>query len=79
MDWIVKRGMVKIPDCIPFAQAVFVEPLNTCLKGVRSLHLSLDETVLVIGQGPIGIMLALSPADRPRRCSRRICTRSGTP
>ena len=58
MDWIVKRGLVKIPDGIPFAQAVFVEPLNTCLKGVRSLNLSSDETVLVIGQGPIGIMLA---------------------
>jgi L-iditol 2-dehydrogenase len=35
-----------------------VEPLNTCLKGVRSLNLAVDETVLVIGQGPIGIMLA---------------------
>ena len=58
MDWIVKRGLVKIPDGIPFAQAVFVEPLNTCLKGVRSLNLAADETVLVIGQGPIGIMLA---------------------
>ena len=58
MDWIVQRGLVKIPDGIPFAQAVFVEPLNTCLKGVRSLNLAPDDTVLVIGQGPIGIMLA---------------------
>ncbi|MEA2258906.1 MAG: L-iditol 2-dehydrogenase [Acidobacteriaceae bacterium] len=58
MDWIVQRGLIKIPDGIPFAQAVFVEPLNTCLKGVRSLNLAGDEKVLVIGQGPIGIMLA---------------------
>jgi L-iditol 2-dehydrogenase len=58
MDWIVKRGLIKIPDGVPFAQAVFVEPLNTCLKGVRSLNLAADEAVLVIGQGPIGIMLA---------------------
>jgi L-iditol 2-dehydrogenase len=58
MDWIVQRGLIKIPDGIPFTQAVFVEPLNTCLKGVRSLNLAADETVLVIGQGPIGIMLA---------------------
>jgi L-iditol 2-dehydrogenase len=58
MDWIVKRGLIRIPDQVPFEQAVFVEPLNTCLKGVRSLNLSADETVLVIGQGPIGIMLA---------------------
>jgi L-iditol 2-dehydrogenase len=59
MDWIVKLGgLVKIPDGVPFDQAIFVEPLNTCLKGVRSLNLSADDTVLVIGQGPIGIMLA---------------------
>jgi L-iditol 2-dehydrogenase len=58
MDWIVKTGLIRIPDGVPFAQAVFVEPLNTCLKGVRSLNLEPDETVLVIGQGPIGIMLA---------------------
>jgi L-iditol 2-dehydrogenase len=58
MDWIVQRGLIKIPGGIPFAQAVFVEPLNTCLKGIRSLNLAADETVLVIGQGPIGILLA---------------------
>ncbi len=58
MDWIVKGGLIRIPDHVPFAQAVFVEPLNTCLKGIRNLQLAGDETVLVIGQGPIGIMLA---------------------
>src|SRR5580704_17410962 len=70
MDWIVKRGLVKIPDGVPFAQAVFFEPLNTCLKGVRSLNLSADETVLVIGQGPIGIMLA----GLARRSAGRVLT-----
>ena len=57
-DWIVRGGVVKIPDGIPFEQAAFIEPLNTCLKAVRNLQLQPDETVLVIGQGPIGIMLA---------------------
>lgn len=58
MDWIVRRGLIKIPDHVPFEQAAFVEPVNTCLKGVRKLDLAPDETVLVIGQGPIGILLA---------------------
>src|SRR6202167_2132301 len=58
MDWIVRRGLVKIPDGVRFEQAAFVEPVNTCLKGVGRLHLASDETVLVIGQGPIGILLA---------------------
>jgi L-iditol 2-dehydrogenase len=59
MDWIVRRGLVKIPDGVSFEQAAFVEPVNTCLKGVKSLRLEPCETVLVIGQGPIGIILAL--------------------
>jgi len=58
MDWIVRRGLVKIPDHIPFEQASFIEPVNTCYKAIEMLHLKQDETVLVIGQGPIGVLLA---------------------
>lgn len=59
MDWIVENGgVVAIPDGIPFEQAAFIEPVNTILKAVKRLHLAADETVLVIGQGPNGIMLA---------------------
>jgi len=58
MDWIVQCGLVKIPDGVSFEQAIFVEPVNTCLKGVEALRLEPGETVLVIGQGPIGIILA---------------------
>jgi len=59
MNWIVDgRGVVKIPDGVPFEQAAFVEPVNTVLKGVKLLNLATDDTVLVIGQGPIGLMHA---------------------
>jgi L-iditol 2-dehydrogenase len=58
MDWIVQRGLVKIPDEVPFEQAAFIEPVNTCYKAIQLLSLKRDETVLVIGQGPIGILLA---------------------
>jgi L-iditol 2-dehydrogenase len=58
MDWIVKRGTVRIPDGISYEQACFVEPVNTCMKGIDALHLQKGETVLVIGQGPIGIILS---------------------
>ena len=58
MDWIVRKGLVKIPDGVPFEQASFIEPVNTCYKAVAMLNLQPDETVLVIGQGPIGILLA---------------------
>jgi L-iditol 2-dehydrogenase len=59
MDRIVQRGgLVKIPDEIPFEQAAFLEPVNTCYKAIQLLRLRSDETVLVIGQGPIGVLLA---------------------
>ena len=58
MDWIVKRGVVKIPDDIPFEQAAFIEPVNTTYKAIEMLALQPDETVLVVGQGAIGILLA---------------------
>jgi L-iditol 2-dehydrogenase len=59
MDWIAaSRGVVRIPDGVPFEQAAFVEPVNTVLKGVKLLNLAGDDTVLVIGQGPIGLMHA---------------------
>jgi L-iditol 2-dehydrogenase len=59
MDFVVQnRGVVRIPDGIPFEQAAFIEPLNTVLKGVNLLNLEPDDTVLVIGQGPIGLMHA---------------------
>ena len=58
MDWIVRGGLVKIPEPIPFEQAAFIEPVNTCYKAIELLNLQPDETVLVIGQGPIGILLA---------------------
>src|SRR6266446_3209027 len=59
MDWIVKRGTVRIPDQISFEQACYVEPVNTCMKGSETLQLKQGETVLVIGQGPIGILLRI--------------------
>jgi len=59
MDWIVERGTIRIPDDVSFEQACFVEPVNTCLKGIERLALEPGETVFVIGQGPIGIILSV--------------------
>ena len=63
MDWIVgdgvtPAGLIHVPDDIPFEQAAFIEPVNTCFKAIRLLELEADDTVLVIGQGSIGVLLA---------------------
>ena len=59
MEWIVATGgVVQIPDDISFEQAAFIEPVNTCYKAIRLLNLEPDDTVLVVGQGSIGVILA---------------------
>jgi L-iditol 2-dehydrogenase len=59
MDWIVRQGTVRIPDGVSFEQASFLEPVSTCLKGIERLGVVRDETILVIGQGAIGILLGV--------------------
>jgi len=59
LPWIVERGMLAIPPDVSFEEATFVEPVNTCLKAVRKARVARGETALVIGQGPIGLLLML--------------------
>lgn len=59
MDWCTAGGMVRIPDEVSFEEASFVEPLNTCLKGIRTAGVREGDTVFVIGQGPIGLLFTL--------------------
>src|ERR1044071_377754 len=48
MDWIVREGTVRIPQERSFEQACFVEPVNTCMKGIERMLLEPGETVVVI-------------------------------
>jgi L-iditol 2-dehydrogenase len=70
MPWIVERGMVAIPAGISLEEATFVEPVNTCLKAVEKARVEAGETVVVIGQGPIGLLLMLLA----RRVGARVFT-----
>jgi L-iditol 2-dehydrogenase len=58
MDWIVEGGAIPVPAGVPSEVAAFVEPVNTCLKAVRKAGVARGETVLVVGQGAIGLLLA---------------------
>jgi 2-desacetyl-2-hydroxyethyl bacteriochlorophyllide A dehydrogenase len=42
---------------IPFAAGAFVEPLSCVLHGVQRAGISLADRVLILGAGPIGILL----------------------
>jgi L-iditol 2-dehydrogenase len=57
LPWIVAGGTIRVPDGVRPEEAAFVEPVNTCLKAVRKAGVGPGQTVLVVGQGPIGSML----------------------
>jgi L-iditol 2-dehydrogenase len=59
MDWIVESGVEKIPEGVSFERASFVEPVNTCLKAVMQCAPGPEDVVLVIGQGPIGLLFTM--------------------
>jgi len=59
MDWIVERGVERIPEGVSFERATLVEPLNTCLKAVVQCDPQPGERVLILGQGPIGLMFTM--------------------
>ncbi len=52
----VLPGVVRIPARNSFLEGAMLEPVNTVLKAVRKLTLLKGDTVLVAGQGPIGLM-----------------------
>jgi L-iditol 2-dehydrogenase len=49
-------GIVRIPARNTFGEGAMLEPVNTVLKAVRRLALRRGDTVLVAGQGPIGLL-----------------------
>jgi len=59
MPWIAERGMLEIPAGVSFEEATFVEPVNTCLKAIEKARVTAGDTVVVMGQGPVGLLLMM--------------------
>jgi L-iditol 2-dehydrogenase len=62
MDWIVRDGVEKIPDGVPFTRASLVEPFNTCHKATLQVDPQPGEVAVILGQGPIGLMFTMLAA-----------------
>lgn len=75
MPWIAERGVIAIPPGVTFEEATFVEPVNTCLKAVEKARVAEGETVVVMGQGPIGLLLMMLA----RRAGARVLTSDPMP
>ena len=55
---LVRFGnVVKVPDELPLEEAALTEPLGCSINGVNVLNLKIGESLLIIGAGPMGLML----------------------
>ena len=52
---IVRENMLEIPPHVAFVDAAMVEPLACVLRGIHETGIEGDQTVVVIGCGPIGL------------------------
>lgn len=53
---IVEKNLIKIPDDLSFERAAFAEPLANVVHGIARTNIKPNQTVGVIGIGPIGLM-----------------------
>lgn len=47
-----------LPEGVSFDEAAFVEPLACCVRGIQQADVQLGDAVVVLGAGPIGLLLA---------------------
>lgn len=58
-SWTVPaRTLIRLPDGLPLHQAALVEPVAVAVHDVRRACLQPEEKVLVVGGGPIGLLIA---------------------
>ena len=53
---VVRQNLLILPDSLGFSEAALVEPLACVLRGIEETGITADDTVVVIGLGPIGLM-----------------------
>jgi L-iditol 2-dehydrogenase len=54
---VVKRNLLVLPESVAFHQAALIEPLACAIRGVEECRIQEGQTVVVIGVGPLGLML----------------------
>src|SRR5215218_2585802 len=51
---IALKNLFRIPDGLSAAHATFADPLSDVICGHKDIGIGLDQTVVVIGAGPVG-------------------------
>lgn len=55
---LVARNVYKLADHITFQEAAITEPLGTAIHAIRRSRIQPGDDVVVLGSGPLGLMLA---------------------
>jgi L-iditol 2-dehydrogenase len=55
---LAKHGLFLIPEAMPVEHAALAEPLGCVIKGLQDARFQPGDAVLVIGDGPMGVMAA---------------------
>ncbi len=53
---IVEKNMLRVPDGMSFEAAALTEPLACVVRGLDEMHPGKNDSVVVVGAGPIGLM-----------------------
>ncbi len=53
---IAAGNVVKLPENVSFTAGALIEPLSCCIRGLKNAGTGFNDTVLVVGAGPIGLM-----------------------
>ncbi len=52
-----EKQVFRIPDSLPFETAALVETVSCCLHGIDLCNIKTGQTTLIIGAGPIGLLM----------------------
>ncbi len=66
---IVRQALLPRPASLSFAEAAFLDPLAAVLQGLESIPGEPEDTVVILGDGPTGLLFltALRALGRPHR------------
>jgi D-arabinose 1-dehydrogenase-like Zn-dependent alcohol dehydrogenase len=53
-------SLIPIPDTLPSVTATLTEPLGSAINAIEKLHLRRGQKLLVLGGGPLGLILAFA-------------------
>lgn len=55
---LAAEGMIALPDSLPLSASCFAEPVACCLHAMRSIGVSAGESLVILGDGVMGLLQA---------------------